>query len=78
MHAIDAEERFIAQSVARIDEVPARDLARGARNLAQVAASNLERAELLSGKPTAHVKVDQLDELVEAMERELWLNADRR
>lgn len=63
LEANQATRQYIQQAVSRIDEVDANHLAKNAQSLAMVASQNIEKAELLRGKPTEIKKIDLEDAL---------------
>lgn len=63
IEANQATREYVQQAVERMSEVDANHLAKNAQSLAMVMAQNIEKAELLRGKPTEIKKIDLEDAL---------------
>jgi hypothetical protein len=74
-----AEREYLAAARAKIDEVPARDLARSAQALTQVKAGQIHSARLLREQPTTITETRDLGELVEILEHaNVFRDPDRK
>jgi hypothetical protein len=69
LQADEAEQRYIAEAVAKIDRVHPDALARNALALAQAKGINVEKSQLLRDRPTEIKETRGVEELVKALER---------
>jgi hypothetical protein len=60
----EAERLFVERALDRLDEIPTRDLAASARNMAQAKALNVTKAQLLRDRPTEIKETRSVPELL--------------
>ena len=67
--AAEAERLYVNAAMSRIDEVDARDLARGAQALSQVKATQIHSARLLREQPTEIRETTDIADLIDVLAR---------
>lgn len=65
--ATEVESALIAATQANLHDIPAKDLAKAALNMAQIKRTNIESARLLRNEPTQITEVRNVDESLEEL-----------